>query len=444
MNNFTLRSIAKRDHIAVKGSTIAILGVVLGILMPLASALIYPTYTHIMQRPWVEWTRLQELPFVGSEILIIIWASRKGMDSTAMWRSLPSDVRLASLLMLVGVFASSIFISAAPLQSITISLITMLHLLFALSVSYLFGLSSSRDSYPFFMGLGFGLIVLAVLTAVKFGFPPSLSDVPDGVIEWSAAIPGFISVRHLGSWSGAITAGFAAILLYGNDRQRLSWNHFFYFLSAAITIWSGTRAAILAIMLTTAILVAMRRKIPSFRSVSILAMLTGAALIAAWILLPADDTAFPLFNSDDTNNAVNMTGGRLTLWIATFHRWLDSPWLGWGSGSVFWEVNIGWTHTQPHNVILQFLISWGIIGAIGALWLLGRAIFAVHKKVLRQPQLQPLLAILYALLLMSLEEGMLHYPRFIMLIILLFAVILSEKTSLGDAFGQFPSTDNAA
>ena len=43
----------------------------------------------------------------------------------------------------------------------------------------------------------------------------------------------------------------------------------------------------------------------------------------------------------------------------------------------------------------------------------------------RNESMQPMLAILYTLLLMSLVEGMLHYPRFIMLIMVAFAAILA-------------------
>jgi exopolysaccharide production protein ExoQ len=45
---------------------------------------------------------------------------------------------------------------------------------------------------------------------------------------------------------------------------------------------------------------------------------------------------------------------------------------------------------------------------------------------MRYPELRPLLAILDALLIQSMLEGMLHYPRFIMLIMILLAVILTH------------------
>jgi exopolysaccharide production protein ExoQ len=325
----------------------------------------------------------------------------------------------------LGVFGSSIFISAYTLKSLTISIITAVHLLFAVSVYHLLTLSNVRNFRPFVTFLGAGLITLAALTFSRFVFPPPASTVLGGVIEWHAALPGFISVRHFGSWTGAVTAGFLATLLYYDDKERLSSAHALYFLSAAMTIWSGTRAAIAAIAITALILVLMRRKIPSFRAMSIIAMLTGAAMTAAWLLLPYNEPNFRLFIPSDLGSVNTLTSGRYDLWEATFEKWSHSPLWGWGSGSMFWEVYVGWTQTQPHNAVLQFLISWGIVGAVGALWLLIRAILRTHMIAVRNESMQPLLAILYTLLLMSLVEGMLHYPRFIMLIMVAFAAILA-------------------
>lgn len=412
-----------------------VLALLTGIVMPVVAAFTYPTYTHIMPQPWVEWTRLQEIPFVACEILIMHWALRRGMNSTAMWNALSTDLKIASIILFAGVFTSSVFISAQPLFSLAISLITVVHLLFAFSVYYLLSISKFKDVDALLSGLGYGLIILAAITAWKFGFPPNLSKIPGGVIEWSSALPGFISVRHFGSWSGAITAGFLAILLFDPDKQNIFLIRFFYFFSASMTIWSGTRAAILAVFLTIIILILSHRKLPSFRAIGIVAMLTGAALITAWLLRPYDDPSFLLYTTADTKDAGQMMGGRLELWTASFEKWQSSPLFGLGSGSVFWEVYVGWSHTQPHNAILQFLISWGLVGASGALWLLGRIIFNAHKRALGHRQMEPLLAILYTLLIMSLLEGMLHYPRFIMLIMILFAVLLSKEPRDSAAHG---------
>lgn len=424
MENMAQNFTGKSGDILPRFSTAQYLGIVIGIIMPIISAMAYPTYMHRMQIPWVEWSRLLEAPFVICEILVILWASRRGMDSTQIWRRLPMDIKIISGFFVLGVFASSLFISEYPLRSITISVITTLHILFSFSVYHLLRSCRATEFGPLLTMLGAGLLSLAALTLWRFALPPSASEVPGGVIEWSSALPGFINVRHFGSWTGAITAGFLAILLY-SKHERFTHTHAFYFVSAAMTIWSGTRAAVLAVAVTMLVLMVTRAKLPTFRSIGIVAMLTGASLTTAWLLLPYNDASFMLFNSGDMASSDQMTGGRLGLWAATFAKWLESPIWGWGSGSQFWEVYAGWPHTQPHNAVLQFLISWGVVGAIAALWLIGRAIVRVQNIATRDEALQPALAILYTLLFMSLLEGMLHYPRFIMLIMLTFAAIFA-------------------
>ncbi|MHA6334264.1 O-antigen ligase family protein [Qipengyuania sp. CAU 1752] len=405
------------------------IGIALGVIMPVVSALVYPTYMHQMEVPALEISRLLELPFVVFELAIIFYAYRCGMDRSAAWQALPRDIKFAAVVLLVGVFASSITLSAKPAFSLTMSLITVIHLLFALAAVHLLRGHTARDRSVFLLILGTGLGVLAAYTAWRFAFPPPAREVLGGVIEWHAAVPGFISVRHFGAWTGAITAAFAIRILYFRPGAPLGWDHLLYFLAAALTIWSGTRAAILAIVVAFVAIALIQRRLPSIRDIGIAAILTGLGMCVAWWFIP-DDSAFYLVAPVDLVSK-DIAGGRGALWAATFSRWLDSPILGWGSGSTFWEVFTGWTHTQPHNVLLQFLISWGAIGAAGGLWLLVRATIAAHRTGRADPQRLALLAMLNALLFQSLFEGMLHYPRFITAIIVLFALLLPSATESG-------------
>jgi exopolysaccharide production protein ExoQ len=420
---------AKRNFAIVSLTPVEWLGILMGVIMPVVSAIVYPTYIHTMPTVALEWSRLLEAPFVLSEIAVIFWAMRAGMDSAKVWNRFPEDIKIAISVLAVGVFASSLLISAEPQRSITMSIITVIHGLFAVSVYHLLRSSRASNYRPFVHLLGAGLFLLAILTYWRFAFPPSASQVPGGQIEWGSALPGFISVRHFGSWTGAVTAGFLVSLIYMEDIKRISLVHILYLASAAMTVWSGTRAAVLAIFITGIILLLLNRKMPSFRNTAVIAMLTGTAMTIAWLLLPYNDSSFLLYTLEDTVGADQMTGGRLALWGATFEEWQKSPLFGWGTGSVFWEVYVGWTHTQPHNAILQFLISWGLAGAVPALWLLGRAIVRAYRITAQNCTLQPMLAILLTLLLMSLLEGMLHYPRFIMLIMVAFAAIFASDVN---------------
>ena len=411
------------DHI--KTHPILVLAVTYGIVMPIVSAIIYPNYSHTMGVAWYEYSRLLELPFVITQVAVIIWSMRCGFSLADYWRSMPKDIKIAYLLFTVSMFISSTFFSTRPSQTILMSWIVFLQPIFGLAVFHLFKSRVDENSDKFLRLHAVGLLLLCGLTIYWWTFAPPADEVPGGKIEWASALPGFIHLRHFGSWTGAIAAGLAIKILY-DDREKLNQFHFWYYLAGAMTVWSGTRAAILAMIVTFAIIVISTRTFPSFRAIGRACLLTGAALTSAWLLLP-DHHGFWLYWPGDGESLGAATSLRDQLWSQTFFKWLESPWFGWGTGSTFWEVYIGWPHTQPHNSILQFLINWGAFGALGAFWLIARAINHVHSFSLRYPTQLALLGMLYALLFQSLLEGMLHYPRFIISILLLFALLSSLR-----------------
>jgi exopolysaccharide production protein ExoQ len=405
------------------------LGITIGVIMPVISALLYPVYMHQMQPAWAEWTRLMELPFVACELVIILVAREKGYRDVLIWRKLPRDVIVALGLLLAGLVVSSVFVSKNVAASVTFSIITLVHLRFCSAIFFMATKEETGETKPpifhrFGGGLVAGLAVLAILTIWKFQLPPPEWTVLGGKIEWASALPGFINVRYFGSWTGAIATGLLVALLYGDPRRAGIYRRW-YLLAAGLTFWSGTRAAALAMGAVTLITLISLRRLPSVEAVLRVGALSALAMLGAVVLAPSEE-AFSLFARDNLGSADALTSGRLALWHATFARWLEAPLFGWGSGSTFWEVNVGWWHTQPHNTFLLFLVSWGIVGAAGALWLLGRAIISVHRSAMQDDSLRPVAGTLYALLSMSIFAGMLHYPRFVMLIMLCFGVLFAK------------------
>jgi exopolysaccharide production protein ExoQ len=403
-----------------------LLGIATGIIMPVLAALIYPVYMHQMQPAWAEWTRLMELPFVACELVIVQFAVRKGYRDRLIWKYLPRDVKIAFGLLFVGLTVSSVLFSKNTAASVTLSLTTLVHLRFCGATFFLVRSDRNADIRTFFPLLGLGLAALTILTIWKFKMPPPELTVPGGKIEWPSALPGFISVRHFGSWTGAIAAGFLLVVLYGDKEQSQRMAPIYLF-AVGLTFWSGTRAAVLGLAVVALTAAVSLRRLPSAAALLRTGGLSALAMLGAVVFSPGLPE-FKLFVQDDIQSADAMAAGRLELWHDTFFRWLASPIFGWGSGSTFWEVNIGgWTHTQPHNTILLFLISWGVVGAVGGLWLLIRAIVATHRTGMDDARLRPFTGMLYSLLFMSLLEGMLYYPRFIMLVMIIFAVLFAAR-----------------
>jgi exopolysaccharide production protein ExoQ len=412
----------------IAATPLAWLGALIGIIMPVISGLVYPTYYHKLPNPLMEWTRLLEAPFVICELLVIVFAMHRGMEIQRFIRPLSPDLKVASFLFFAGLWTSSLFVSAVPATSIALSVATTIHILFAFAIFHFVERHKKQDLQVFGALLALGLLVLAFYTAWRFCFPIPASQVPGGIIEWSFAVPGFISVRYLGTSAGAIAAFFAATLIRRGDQARLSWPEFFFTVAMGMTIWSGTRAGIMGIMVACCAMVIIQRRIPSLAVIGRMCILTGIAASLAYLLIPFNDTVFMLIAPDDGYGGANVvTSGRVELWVASLLKWQEAPWLGWGSGSTFWEVYLGWTHTQPHNVFIQFLISWGIVGTTGAVWLLFRATVAAQKITNANQEYWPFMAMLYSLLAMSMVDGALYYPRLIMFAMVCFAVILSGK-----------------
>jgi O-antigen ligase len=404
---------------------VLVLIALIAIAMPVVSALIYPTYIHHMPTKAWEFSRLIELPFVVSEVAVVLWAGRKGFDLTLAWRKLPRDIRIAAAVLLLAICVSALLISNNFLYSLTHSLIVVIHLVSALAVYHLVAQRSMPGPDRIIPLIAAGAAVLVVYAAWWLLTAPPPGTQLYGKIEWHAALPGFISVRHFGAWYGALASVFVLRILFAQHEKRIGWDHLFYCLTAAALVWSGTRAGVLALMVVVAIAMLSLHRIPSARRIGYAAILTGIALCVAWVAIPPDDS-FRLWNLEDGHITDSIDAGRFMAWQLGIARWANSPLFGWGTGSFLWEVDPGFPHTQPHNVVVQFLMNWGIVGAVLAFWLLGRAIRAAHASMLVHREMLPLLGMAYALLLQSLLEGMLHYPRFIMAIIVLLAVVIAR------------------
>lgn len=402
------------------------LAVALGVVMPVVEAVIYPTYFIMVEGHWYERTRLIELPYVLFEIAFILWARSNGFDPDKSVRSLPRDIHIAGAIWLVVMMFGAIFVSSDINYALTHSFMWIVHVFFALAVFAVMieGKLGGFDRFMHWHTLG--LVVLAIYTAWWFARVPPAETLPFGRIELQGALPGWISVRHFGSWTGAIAAGFAIRILWGQGGRNLTLSRAGYFVAAGLTVWSGTRAAILAVVVVTILFLFFLRKWPTFSRIGWATILTLLATAAAYLCLP-DDPNFYLIEAGDLESGENFTATRTLIWSGSIDVWLRSPWIGLGTGSIFWEFSPTYTPTQPHNVVLQFLISWGLIGTLPALWMLLRAVSHVHRSARPLPQTLALQAMLYALLFQSLLEGMLHYPRFIISSAVLATIIVAAS-----------------
>jgi exopolysaccharide production protein ExoQ len=418
--------------LSLKPLSLLFFGILIGGLL-IGCGLLFRTYSVGMSTaPW-EIARQLGLPFVAAEVSVIIYALRRGMNLREIWNSLRPLVQCA----LGGFFGlywvgAAFFSELAALAHIQ-NIIVLIHLIFGAAVYHSVSSVDAKGLRDTAGALAIGLAIFSGMTALAFINHPPFESMPNGKIVWQFIIPGFISVRLFGAFCGAIFCFLLAQLLIDDERDEVSsYQYLWLSLSAAMWIWSGTRAVVLGIIVTAAIFCAIYKFWPR-RIKTIVAIFVSLALAAsaATMLVPYDDPAFMLIFNGDLVSADVASGGRLSYWSAVWDAYLTVPYWGAGPFASFWMLPTGeQTHVQPHNIFLQFLISWGLFATIVAFVLLTYAFVKAHIVVLHHRIGLPFLAMLDCLLAMSLVDGMLHFAQHFMLVMLCFGIIFSLTKSL--------------
>ena len=405
-----------------------VIGIALGIALPLLAAALYRTYSIAVTPNWLELTRQMGLPFVAGEIAVFVWARRWGFDPAALLAALPRMVRWALLLFTGTFWISSLLISRNPSFSMALTLIWIVHLLFAGATYHLVRGRSAFDVARFAALMSIGLALLVAWTAIHFLLPPEGVVVEWGLRGWGAAVPGFISHRLFGAWAGGI-----AVLLLGLLWQAASpmetrwWLLPAFMLAVATAAWTGTRGAVLGLAIggIAGMLMIGRPANRAFfwavPATIVLSTLIGMALT------PYGDPAFMFFRPGTYGTVNEASSGRLAYWLAALRVVAEHPWIGSGAGSCWWLVSDnGLHHVQPHNALIQFLLSWGIVPTASLIVLLAWATWRVHRIARAVPAIVPLVMMLDALLAMSMVDGMLYFVRFLMLVSALYAICLAS------------------
>lgn len=397
------------------------------------NGLIFRTYTIAMASPAWEATRQLGLPFVLAEIAVIIYALRRGLDLGEIWKKFPRYVRYISLFFLALFWVGGAFYSKVVPLAIAQNIIFLIHPLFAVAIYHSVSSADARGLRGFALAIAGGLLIFCGMTSYAFLNHPPLATMPDNTIIWQFIIPGFISVRLFGAFCGAIFCFLFAQLLLDEERGRRGYLPYLWLtLCAAMTIWSGTRNAVLGIVVVISLMLVLYRLHPvNIKSVISLALSAVTALVLATSLIPFNDPTFMLIASGDTATAESISGGRASYWSALWDAYQTVPIFGAGPFASFWILPAGQQiHVQPHNVVMQFLLTWGLPATGAALALLAYATWKAHLAALEHRDALPFLAMLNCLLVMSFFDGMLHFAQPLMLVMISFGIVFgATKTT---------------
>lgn len=404
----------------------------IALLLPLTAAVLYRTYDMVVAPESWELTRQFGMPFVLAEIAVYLYARRKGLDLRVQLEGLAPWLRWMLGLFLASYWVSSVFVSLRPAVSAAFALIWLVHLLFGASVFHL-ARGEFLNSRSWGAAFATGLATLVPVIAVHcLMLPPELVG-HEREIDWGSALPGFISNRLFGAWVGAAASLLLGLIWTGEiSGEKPRWLYPAFFLAATLLIWSGTRAAVLGVAIAALAAWGLTGKIPYQSLLTKFPPMVIVAAVVATLLVPYGHPAYYLYMPGDlAGSGDHFTSGRLTLWAESLKTFAEYPLFGTGLASSWWLIPVDkFYHIQPHNVLIQFLVNWGLAATISGLLLLGAAIWRVHAIAREAAALMPMVAMLDSLIVMSLFDGMLHFSRFVMLIFTCIALCLAQGRSV--------------
>jgi O-antigen ligase len=200
-------------------------------------------------------------------------------------------------------------------------------------------------------------------------------------------------------------------------------------LALAISFASGTRGSVVAIWIAFGAGAAV---LPALRTLRAWAMLLMATVSAAGIslLLPVPDTLYGIQRivaSAGQTTLNQMSSGRLDMWRSAWRAFLHRPLFGYGEGQMAWVApNAQDVYFQPHNIVLQLLLQWGLLGTA----LFGALAIPVARSCWRVAGANPAAAapaylVAASLLVLSLYDGAFFHVYPVMMLAFAFAMMIA-------------------
>lgn len=397
------------------------LSIILGML-PVSSGILFRSYGFGMQSIWLESLRMLDFPDILAEIMIILWARHRGLVVGHYWRVLPQYLKVAVATFVATFWIGAVFNSPIALLSIIRSSYWIIHLAFGLAVYHIIQTAQTTSSIHIRCFVNWQIVGITLVTLITALHLSHLANLPVSYadqIKWSGAVPGCMSVRHFGIFAGSVAALYAGYFFWTTPhRFNIVASISVCTLLTGLIFWSGTRAAATGFVGAFFMLTVSVRTMPPVAKLWAMLLSTVLAVILFAQLLPPDPSfgLFRLFYTDQNVDLDSLSSGRIAIWRFVWGLFLDQPAFGWGEGAMHGiEIaDTGLRHIQPHNAILQFLYSWGIIAAGAMVVIIGSVMFRLHQKVAVNFALAGPLMMADALLIMSLFDGTLFFARMIM------------------------------
>lgn len=317
--------------------------------------------------PGIRLFKTLALPVLGVEMLIIVIA----FLGSGRWvpSSLPRRYSLAAGAFVLLMIGTAAFAATNPAAAFMRTILWFVHAAFAWSIFRLCERSIlNKAMLATALMTGFAIIcVLLIIFAAEAASHPGF--------RWLYDLPGLDNIRR-GAYFAAPIAGLCIARFSSRNGDRPAFDLAVYILTISYIFWSGSRGAAVAI---GAAYIAAAILIPRLRDLKLLATTLAASVVGIilawagsiltgynqfWRLLPAQPGGAPTQGEDPSS-------GRIELWTSTWETILQRPFLGHGENQTAYAVPVGEATVafHPHNLALQLLLAWGLVGTLLLLYI---------------------------------------------------------------------------
>lgn len=384
-----------------------------------------PLTTH---NPVQAWMRTYGVPVILVELLVVGLALANGFEPLKTLVRAPLWVRIAlAALLLIGL-ATALLVAPDRQTALTRTLFSVTHLLFGLAVAYLAAGSSpliSRLIWPSIVAGLCGYLLILILYVAILPSPTTF--------DWAHFRLAVVNIRQVGFYSAA---GGAAALGVALARKELSWFALSLIAASgllAMSFWSGTRGSLVAVGAAFVVGALLLKPLRTIRAWLAL----GCATAFGALLSLVHSVPYFLYGTSrlaattSLRSLEDVSSGRWSTWLGTIRVIRERPLFGYGESQFRGIVPeaLG-SYNHPHNIVLQIVLQWGLIGAACffalAVFLAVRCVRALR---LAPTMNLPAFLVLASLLTMSLYEGTLYHSYPIMMVAVCIGCILVNQSS---------------